>query len=315
MITPDMVRDCYRVLLRREPENEDVLSRGVNAPSFEVLLRNFVESIEYQTKLPEFGRIIRAMCDDADGHVDYEVSAEQLAACFARIRHEWTALGEAEPYWSVLTDEAFSRKHLDNKALDAFFASGRAMVSRLQKFVARTGRELPKGRCLEFGCGTGRVTRYLARLFEDVTAVDISSGNLKLAGENLRDAGVSNVSLHLLEAPEQLSALPDCDFLFSIITLQHNPPPLQYFILDKLFAKIRLGGGVFVQIPTHTPGYSFKIDAYLETVSRGLEMHALPMHAVFETLDRHKMTPVEVLMDDLTGLPGSHTFYAVKREY
>ncbi len=315
MITPEMVRACYRVLLSREPENEEVLRQGAKTPNLEALLLNFVGSLEYQTKLLDFGRIIRAMHTDVSRHIDYEVSNEQLAACFTRIRREWTALGEAEPYWSVITDETLRQRNLNDKALDAFFASGSAVVSRLQNVLTRTGRVLPKKHCLEFGCGTGRVTRHLARLFESVTAIDVSPGNLGLARANLREAGISNVSFQLLEAPEELLSLAEYDFLFSIIVLQHNPPPLQSFILDKLLARIRPGGAAFVQIPTHTPSYSFDIDAYLKTASPGLEMHVLPMHVVFEKLDQHEMVPVEVLMDDLTGTVGSHTFYAVKRDH
>ena len=217
-------------------------------------------------------------------HIDYDASDEQLAACFARIRREWTMLGEEEPYWSVSSNDAFKQKNLDDKALDAFFASGRATVSNLKNFFARNGREIPKGECLEFGCGTGRVTRHLAELFEFVTGLDVSSGNLKLAGKNIRDAGLSNVSFRLLQSPEQLVSMPTYDFLFSTIVLQHNPPPLQNFLLDKLFARLRPGGGAFVQIPTNTPGYNFKIDDYLKRSSHGMEMHDLPMHVVFEEL-------------------------------
>ena len=177
------------------------------------------------------------------------------------------------PYWAKRSHIGRSartthlrRKNLDAKAVDAFFASGRATVSHLKNFLARNGRDLPKGHCLEFGCGTGRVTRHLAELFELVTGVDISPGNLKLAGEHMRNAGLANVSFKLLKSPEQLTSLPAYDFLFSTIVLQHNPPPLQNFILDKLFARLRPGGGAFVQIPTNTPGYNFKIGDYLKTI-------------------------------------------------
>jgi len=313
MITPDMVKACYRVLLNREPESEEAVMGKAELPDFEALLLDFVSSPEYQTKVPELTRIIDAIYDGADRNIDYEVSAEQLAACFMRVRREWTLLGEREPYWSVITGEAFKSSNLDDKALDTFFTSGRRTVSHLKNCLSRTGRELAKGHCLEFGCGTGRVTRYLAELFDFVTGIDVSPAHLKLAGENIRHAGIANVSFKLLESPEQLSSTPECDFLFSTLVLQHNPPPLQNFTLDKLFARIRPGGSAFIQIPTHTPGYVFKIEQYLSTPSPGMEMHSLPMQVVFERLDQHNMVPVEVLMDDMTGMLGSHTFFAIKR--
>lgn len=257
---------------------------------------------------------------EVGGHVDYDVSADQLGACFDRVRREWALLGEKDPYWSVLSQDSHKGANLDKKAKDEFFASGRDTVLQLQNCLSRTGRKLPKGVCLEFGCGTGRVTKHLAKLFDRVIAIDVSPGNLKLATENMQNAGISNVSLKLLESPEELMSLPEYDFLFSTIVFQHNPPPLQKFFLDKLLARIRPGGGAYFQIPTHTPGYKFQIEEYLnnpltsgEDLQIMVEMHALPMHVVFEELDQHDMVPVEVLMDSWTNLLGSHTFFSTKR--
>lgn len=240
MITTDMVKACYRVLLNREPENEEIVTEKTRAPNLEALLRDFVGSAEYQAKVGEPWGVIDIMYNDTTRHIEYDGSVEQLAACFSHVRREWTLLGEQDPYWSVMTNDPFRLKSLDNKALDAFFASGSVTVSHFKKFLARSGRELPRGHCLEFGCGTGRVTRHLADLFESVTGLDISPGNLELAGENLRRAGISNVALKQIVSPEQLLSIPDYDFLFSTIVLQHNPPPLQNFILDKLLARRRV---------------------------------------------------------------------------
>lgn len=314
MVKADMVRACYRVIFGREPENENVVKQKTGLPTLEALLSDFINSPEYKAKIGDPTRtIIDTIYGDANRHIDYDVPPEQLAACFARIRREWTVLGEEEPYWSVSANDAFKLKNLNAKAVDDFVASGRATVSYLKNFLARNDRELPKGHCLEFGCGTGRVTGHLAELFELVTGVDISAGNLKLAGEHIRHTGLANVSFMLLESPEQLASLPAYDFLFSTIVLQHNPPPLQNFLLDKLFARLRSGGGAFVQMSTNTPGYNFKIDDYLKGKPHGMEMHDLPMHVVFARLDQHDMVPIEVLSDNWTGMFGSHTFFATKK--
>lgn len=314
MVKADMVRACYRALLKREPENENVVRQKTGLPNLEALLLDFINSPEYKAKLGDAVRtIIDTIYDDVTRHIDYEVRPEQLAACFARIRREWITLGEEEPYWSVSTNDALKLKLLGTKAIDDFFASGRATVSHLRNFLARNGLEVAKGHCLEFGCGAGRVTKDLATLFELVTGIDISPGNLKLAGEHMHNAGVANVSFMLLESLEQLDSLPAYDFLFSTIVLQHNPPPLQNFLLDKLLTRLRPGGGAFVQIPTNTPGYTFKIGDYLKGASPGMEMHDLPMHVVFARLDQHNMIPVEVLADNWTGMFGSHTFFAKKK--
>lgn len=75
---------------------------------------------------------------------------------------------------------------------------------------------------LEIGCGVGRMTRMLARVFGKVSAVDISPEMIHRAQANLR--GLDNVSLVLGDG-ETLSALGDSeyDFAFSFIVFQHIP--------------------------------------------------------------------------------------------
>ncbi len=75
---------------------------------------------------------------------------------------------------------------------------------------------------LEIGCGAGRVTRALARLFGEVHAVDVSAEMIKQARRNL--AGFANVHLYLNNGMD-LSPLPpiEFDFAFSSIVFQHIP--------------------------------------------------------------------------------------------
>jgi SAM-dependent methyltransferase len=75
---------------------------------------------------------------------------------------------------------------------------------------------------LEIGCGVGRMTRMMARIFGHVTAVDVSPEMIERAKANLR--GLDNVTLVLGDG-HTLSALPDesHDFAFSFIVFQHIP--------------------------------------------------------------------------------------------
>ena len=111
MVTADMVKACYRVLLKREPENENVVKQKTGLPTLEALLSDFINSPEYKAKIGDPIRtIIDTIYGDVNRHIDYDVPPEQLAACFARIRREWTVLGEEEPYWSVSANDAFKLK-------------------------------------------------------------------------------------------------------------------------------------------------------------------------------------------------------------
>jgi SAM-dependent methyltransferase len=75
---------------------------------------------------------------------------------------------------------------------------------------------------LEIGCGVGRITRFIARIFGQVTAVDVSSEMIARATANL--AGLDNVTLVNGDGAT-LAAVPDAsqDFAFSFIVFQHIP--------------------------------------------------------------------------------------------
>jgi hypothetical protein len=137
-------------------------------------------------------------------------------------------------------------------------------------------------------------------------------GNLAICGERLKREGLDNVRTVLISSPAEVAALPPYDFLFSTIVFQHNPPPVQRYLLDVLLSKIADRGGVLFQLPTHTPDYTFRVSDYLASPPGVLEMHCLPMADVFKLLLKHHITPLEVLMDGWTGLYGSHTFFGMK---
>jgi hypothetical protein len=66
-------------------------------------------------------------------------------------------------------------------------------------------------------------------------------------------------------------------------------------------------------VPTHSPGYTFDVAQYLASPVPAMEMHTLPMRAVFSLFEKHGMAPLEVLTDNWTGQPGSHSFFAVRK--
>ena len=75
---------------------------------------------------------------------------------------------------------------------------------------------------LEIGCGVGRMTRMLARIFGHVTALDVSGEMIERAKVNL--AGWGNTLL-IHGDGATLTGVPDesQDFAFSFIVFQHIP--------------------------------------------------------------------------------------------
>lgn len=244
--------------------------------------------------------------------VEHEVSAGDMDRLVARITDQWTRLGETEPHYSVLTHDDFRAKNLDADMLRHFRETGRVAAAAVQAFEAREGHAGRRGVCLELGCGVGRVTRFLADQFDEVIAVDISPGNLRLCAEYMREEGVTNVTTVQAFGPATLESLPEINFFFSIIVLQHNSPPIQKAMLRTILSKIRPGGGALFQIPTDIAGYRFSVEDYLASAEPEMEMHALPKPVVLKLISDAGLIVSDVMPDSFTGVFGSTTFYAVK---
>ncbi len=107
-----------------------------------------------------------------------------------------------------------------------FFRSGEQTVAEeilTDMINICQGKDPSQMRVLEIGCGAGRVTRALAKLFGEVHGVDISGEMVARAREALRDC--PNVFLYQNNGMD-LSVLPPgllFDFAFSSIVFQHIP--------------------------------------------------------------------------------------------
>ncbi len=108
---------------------------------------------------------------------------------------------------------------------EEFFASGEKTVA--EEILTDLGNicqgKAPgEMRVLEIGCGAGRVTRALAKLFGEVHAVDVSGEMVRLATEALRPYPKAFVYQN---NGKDLTVVPDVqfDFAFSSIVFQHIP--------------------------------------------------------------------------------------------
>jgi SAM-dependent methyltransferase len=108
---------------------------------------------------------------------------------------------------------------------EQFFASGERTVA--EEILTDLGNicqgKAPKDmRVLEIGCGAGRVTRALARLFGEVHGVDVSGEMVRICGQALHDQ--PNAFVYQNNG-QDLAVIPELpfDFAFSSIVFQHSP--------------------------------------------------------------------------------------------
>jgi len=232
--------------------------------------------------------------------MDVAVDADPAAlqALWDRVARVWSGLGETDAHWSVLTETRFRAGALDDAALAAFQETGAGEVRRLLAWLRRAGiTPGPEWVCAEFGCGVGRITRNLAPLFRRVIGFDVSAPH--------------NVELVQVRGPMDLAALQGVDLFYSVISLQHSPPPVIVDVLRRAFAGLRPGGCAFFQVPTYAQGYAYPAEAGAEV----MEMHFVPQGTVLAAAHRAGLRVAEVQPDWCTGRQDawiSNTFLLVK---
>lgn len=307
MTTREEVVSAYQLLLGREPENEAVVERlRASSPDLATLRQRFLKSAEFQKRLrPHLPRsLARPPRQSPPMEIDLDVPPAKLARLFAKTGKQWHHLGATEPHWSVLANEAFRKDRFGGNR-EAFYRSGEADVKALIAAVERAGVPFERRcRVLELGCGVGRITAHLARIAREVVGVDISAAHLQLARQYADEQALATVRFEQLRSVDGLATLGTFDVVFTVIVLQHNPPPVIARLLRDLLATLRPGGLAFFQVPTYRVGYRFRIDDYLaQDNETQMEMHCLPQAALFELLHASGCRLLDLREDDAIGQP------------
>jgi SAM-dependent methyltransferase len=308
----EIISAVYRGLLRRDADEgglalySNELRDGGELAS---ILDRFVNSPEFRNRIqPEAGTASPYALDDAPPMpVQTSYTPDESRRLWHHIASVWSGFGETDPFYSVLTDDRWRMEKMsDEDALSAFYETGQLDARRMEIWLARSFiTPRPDAVVAELGCGVGRITRFLARRFGRVIAADISQPHLDAAKRRLDGEGLTNVDFRLLRDAGDLGAFSDVDIFFSIIVLQHNPPPIMLDILASAFAGLRSGGIAFFQIPTYSKEYSFSTESYFASLAQEntMEMHFLPQRAIFELARRHNLVALEVQPDWCIGHP------------
>ena len=222
----------------------------------------------------------------------------------------WTQLGKQKAHWSVLTWPEYLLAEIDEAR---FFQTGADSFMEVSRFFERSALSIPDDDCvLELGCGVGRVTKQLATHFQAVTAVDISAPHLSLAAKYMGSSGLTNVRFVQLRRPADLDEIPQVGFFYSIIVLQHNPPPVAFDLLRRCLSRVKSGGFAFFQIPTFKRDYCFTVESYAPDKNGRMEMHVIPQAKLLSLLQQSGFEILELQEDGMVGDPNmvSHTFFA-----
>ena len=127
-------------------------------------------------------------------------------------------------------------------------------ADELAGLFGRRGADPRGGRCVEVGCGPGRMTGALAERFDEVLALDVSPAMLERARANV-PAG--NVEFRPVSG-ERLEGVDDGvgDALVCYLVLQHLPSRGVIEAYLREFARVLAPGGeAFIQVPVLASGW------------------------------------------------------------
>ena len=199
----------------------------------------------------------------------------------------------------MLTNAQFLPQRL-GQTIGEFWASGEHEGEQIVRTLRRHGHSLT-GTCVEYGCGVGRMTMVLARGFREVHGYDISAAHLRCAQERAGELDVRNVVLHECPAGILLQLEP-CDFFYSRIVFQHNPPPVIVELIRMALGALKRGGIAIFQVPTYITGYHFNLTEWLSTDHPlDMQMHCVPQSRIFQLIAEHGCMALEVREDNSTG--------------
>jgi ubiquinone/menaquinone biosynthesis C-methylase UbiE len=166
------------------------------------------------------------------------------------MREEWNERArENAEYFIASGQEAWDRRE--------FFRSGEINVANEllpdMPCICGGARSPFDLNVLEIGCGVGRMTQALSRIFDHVTAVDVSPEMIKRAQANLKH--LTSVDLVLGDGATLLQLDDESyDFAFSFIVFQHIPAMEVIRSYCREVYRVLRGGGVFKFQVSGSPG-------------------------------------------------------------
>jgi len=163
---------------------------------------------------------------------------------------EWQQWGREDPFWGVASWPNKEKDGASPWKEEEFYALGE---SDFRDFIAHWehyGRS--RESCLEVGCGTGRMTRQLAKAFDHIYAVDVSQEMIDLARKN----ACANVKFFLVDGIQ----LPQRDHavkaVFSTHVLQHlDDVAIGFSYFREFFRVLDNGGTLMIHLPIYSLPY------------------------------------------------------------
>lgn len=212
----------------------------------------------------------------------------------------WQQFGRNDPYYGVFSADKFRAKNLNSAALQEFFDSGEKQIDELlQTSKLRVNHAMTMEAALDFGCGVGRLVLPLAKRFQTVVGVDISSDYRAETKRNCEQRGMTNILL-TENLSSFLAAGQNFNFIHSSIVFNHIPWNRGQEIIAEMFRILRPGGVMAIQV------LHYQEIGWLHRFARQVRKSFLPLHWLLNLYrGRHAFEPLmqanEYPLDELVA--------------
>jgi ubiquinone/menaquinone biosynthesis C-methylase UbiE len=160
---------------------------------------------------------------------------------------EWKVWGAQDPLYAVASWSGKDRSGAEPWTPAEFLALGRADMTDVLSHWRHYG--LTPGRCVEVGCGAGRMTGILAEAFGSVLALDVSPDQIAVARQHLAGLG-DRIEFEVVERPGIPAPRDSCNGMFSCHVFQHFSEfaGVPAYLIEA-FRVLRPGGTICFHIP------------------------------------------------------------------
>ncbi len=168
------------------------------------------------------------------------------------LQWHWDGFGKTNPLWAILTN------HEKRWELADFFQTGVDHIAVTMERVRHLQPDLRLHRCLDFGCGVGRLTQALAAHFTWAHGVDIAASMVQQARQYNKYP--DTCFYHVNTAPHLgMFQSGKFDFVHTVIVLQHIRPDYSRVYICEMLRLLAPGGVLLFQIPGE---YTSLLDRY-----------------------------------------------------
>jgi SAM-dependent methyltransferase len=115
---------------------------------------------------------------------------------------------------------------------------------KLPKYFKRHG--VLNKTAIDFGCGNGKSFPFIAPLFKQILALDISKGLLKQAEQR----GYKNINLKQADLTKKKLTLPKADFAFCCNVIMFPVLGMNERMIENIYRSLKPGGTALIVLPS-----------------------------------------------------------------